>query len=145
MKLTTILALLTAFGLSLMAEQPGVDPFRPLAERYVRLVLAVGQHDADYVDAYYGPPELRKEAKAQKLPLPDIETRAAALESDIGKASLPASKEDAELWRLRKQYLVRQLQALRARVSMLQGRKLTFDQESLSLYDAVAPRHTEAY
>ena len=28
-----------------------------LAEQYVRLVLAVGQHDADYVDAYYGPPE----------------------------------------------------------------------------------------
>ena len=37
-----------------------------LAERYVRLVLAVGQHDADYVDAYYGPPEWRKEAEAQK-------------------------------------------------------------------------------
>ena len=145
MKLTTIVALVTAFGLSLMAEQPGADPFRPLAERYVRLVLAVGQHDADYVDAYYGPPEWRKEAEAQKVPLPDIETRAAALESDIGKASLPSSKDDAELWRLRKQYLVRQLQALRARVSMLQGRKLTFDQESLSLYDAVAPRHTEAY
>ena len=32
------------------AAQP--DPFAPLAERYVRLVLAVGQHDADFVDAY---------------------------------------------------------------------------------------------
>jgi hypothetical protein len=30
-----------------------------VAERYVRLVLALGQHDADYVDAYYGPPEWR--------------------------------------------------------------------------------------
>jgi hypothetical protein len=28
-----------------------------LADRYVRLVLAVGQHDASFVDAYYGPPE----------------------------------------------------------------------------------------
>ena len=27
-----------------------------VAESYVRLVLAVGQHDPDYVDAYYGPP-----------------------------------------------------------------------------------------
>ena len=26
-----------------------------VAESYVRLVLAVGQHDAGYVDAYYGP------------------------------------------------------------------------------------------
>ena len=35
----------------------GADVMSPLAERYVRLVLAVGQHDADFVDAYYGPPE----------------------------------------------------------------------------------------
>ena len=26
-----------------------------IAEKYVRLVLALGQHDTDYVDAYYGP------------------------------------------------------------------------------------------
>ena len=26
-----------------------------VAERYVRLVLALGQHDPDYVDAFYGP------------------------------------------------------------------------------------------
>ncbi len=30
-----------------------------VAESYVRLVLAVGEHDADYVDAYYGPQEWR--------------------------------------------------------------------------------------
>ena len=28
-----------------------------LAESYVKLVLAVGRHDALYVDAFYGPPE----------------------------------------------------------------------------------------
>ena len=31
-----------------------------IAEQYVKLVLAMGQHDADYVDAYYGPPEWKK-------------------------------------------------------------------------------------
>jgi hypothetical protein len=44
-----------------------------------------------------------------------------------------------ELWTLRWQYLTRQLAALRTRVAMLQGRKMTFDEESLALYDAVAP------
>ena len=34
-----------------------------IAEPYVKLVLAVGQHDADYVDAFYGPPEWRTEAE----------------------------------------------------------------------------------
>jgi hypothetical protein len=47
-----------------------------LAERYVRLVLAVGQHDADYVDAYYGPPEWRKQAEAAKIPLAELSTTA---------------------------------------------------------------------
>ena len=59
-----------------------------LGERYVRLVLAMGQHDADYVDAYYGPPEWRTEADAQKLPLAEIRRRAAALaEDDRGRGA----------------------------------------------------------
>lgn len=35
----------------------------------VKLMLAVGQHDADYVDAYYGPPEWKKAAESSKLDL----------------------------------------------------------------------------
>ena len=50
-----------------------------LAERYVKLVLALGQHDADYVDAYYGPPEWRKDAEATKRPLGRIDRDAAAV------------------------------------------------------------------
>jgi hypothetical protein len=113
-----------------------------LAEQYVRLVLAVGQHDADYVDAYYGPPEWRKEAEKQKLPLAEIASRAATLSGDIAAAPpVPAGDEMAQL---RRQYLTRQLEALRARVSMLTGTKLRFDEESKALYDALAPTHTEA-
>ena len=113
-----------------------------LAERYVRLVLAVGQHDPDYVDAYYGPPDWRKEAAAQKLPLTDIASRASVLAQAVAAAK-PAVTAD-ELTRLRHQYVARQLEAVRARVSMLTGTKLRFDEESKALYDAVAPVHTEA-
>jgi hypothetical protein len=42
---------------------------------------------------------------------------------------------------LRQRYLARQLEALRARVRMLSGQTLTFDDESQALYDAVAPTH----
>jgi hypothetical protein len=129
----------------LMAEQGmTVDPFRELALRYVKLVLAVGQHDADFVDAYYGGEALKKEAEAGKASLAALAAEAKALETDIGKAALPGWKDDAELWRLRKQYLERQTAAVAARVGMLQGRKLSFDEESRALYDAVAPTHTEA-
>jgi hypothetical protein len=36
---------------------PGLEAqLDPIAERYVRLALALGEHDEDYVDAYFGPP-----------------------------------------------------------------------------------------
>ena len=123
---------------TLRAQGTGMNT---LAERYVRLVLAVGQHDRDYVDAYYGPPEWRKEAEAQKLPLSEIASRASALAAAVAAAKPPVTAD--EMTQLRHQYLARQLDAVRARVSMLTGGKLGFDEESKALYDAVAPAHTE--
>jgi hypothetical protein len=129
----------TFFGAPTRAQDTRMNT---LAERYVRLVLAVGQQDPDYVDAYYGPPEWRKDAEAQKLPLTEIAARAATLSRDIAAAA-PVPGGD-EMGVLRQQYLARQLEALRARVSILLGTKLDFDQESKALYDASAPAHSEA-
>lgn len=128
----------------MMTAQTAVDPMRGVAERYVKLVLAVGQHDADYVDAFYGPAEWRKEAEAARMPLAAIDQQAEALEKDVAVVTTtsPVAK-DAELWALRRQYLARQMSALRVRVAMLQGKRLTFDEESQALYDAVAPTQTE--
>ena len=112
-----------------------------IAARYVKLVLAMGQHDADYVDAYYGPPEWKSEAAASKISVDQIGAKAAALLAEL-KTVRPG---DAELDRLRHQYLERQLSALIARVRMLSGERLSFDEESRALYDAVAPRHPESH
>ena len=109
-----------------------------IAESYVKLVLAVGQHDADYVDAFYGPPEWRTAAEQAKRPLSEIRDEATSLIAEI-EAQPPAGGD--ELVRLRHQYLARQLQSLLARVNMLSGTRLTFDEESKALYDAVAPTH----
>jgi hypothetical protein len=117
------------------------DSMNALAERYVKLVLALGQHDADYVDAYYGPPEWRKDAEAVKRALVDIDRDAAAVLAALAVAKPEASAE--EPLRLRHEYLTKQLGALRARVSMLRGTRLTFDEESKALYDAIAPTHSE--
>lgn len=139
------LCALAAGVVGVSAQGPPADPLRTVAERYVRLVLAVGQHDGDYVDAYYGPAEWRAEAEAGKVPLATLDARASAIERDLSATGLtPPMAADAELWGLRRQYLARQLSAIRAKLSMLQGRTLTFDEESRALYDAVAPTHTEA-
>ena len=129
-----------------MGAQSRIDPIASIAERYVRLVLSVGQHDADYVDAFYGPAEWRKQAEATKAALPAIDAQAAALEAEIPAAfgAIRPVKAEVELWSLRQQYLQRQLASLRSRVAMLQGKKMTFDEESLALYDAVAPVKPES-
>jgi hypothetical protein len=114
-----------------------------IAERYVKLVLEVGQHDADYVDAFYGPPEWKAEADKHKVPLRQIDANAQRLIGEVPPLST-ADRRD-ELVVLRREYLLRQLGSLRARVRMLEGAKLTFDEESQALYDAVAPTHPESY
>jgi hypothetical protein len=124
-----------------------------IAEHYVKLVLAMGEHDPAYVDSYYGPPEWKAEAEKAKRPLADIDADAAGLIDELGKidsfvvVSISPEERDRkiELSDLRHVYLVRQLQALRARVRMLSGTKMSFDEESQALYDAVAPTHPESY
>ncbi len=111
------------------------------AEGYVRLVLAVGQHDSDYVDAYYGDAAWRSEAEAETLPLEAIRGRAADLVASLG-AEPPAGDEIVEL---RWQYLKRQLEALIARVDLLSGAGMSFDEEAQALYDALPPTHGEEH
>jgi hypothetical protein len=115
-----------------------------IATSYVKLVLAVGQHDPDYVDAFYGPPAWKQEAEAKKRPMNEIRGEAERLLAALAGQPAAAGK-DAELLRLRHEYLTRQLQALAARVDLLSGKKMTFDEESKALYDAVAPTYGEAH
>ena len=128
-------------GASGRAAQPPRTPMNVIAESYVKLVLAMGQHDRDYVDAYYGPPEWKTEADASKMALDAIASQAQALQKQLAQTKPGAD----ELERLRHQYLERQLSALTARVRMLKGERLSFDEESKALYDAVAPTHPESH
>jgi hypothetical protein len=111
-----------------------------IAEAYVKLVLAMGQHDPDYVDAYYGPPEWKKESK-EKKPLNAIAAEATRLRDQLAKISQPTD----EMEQLRRRYLTKQLSALEARVRILNREHLKFDEESQALYDAVAPTFPESH
>ncbi len=112
-----------------------------LAQAYVKLVLDVGQHDPDYVDAYYGPAKWKKKAESSERSLDQLAGEANALDKVLQQ--IPAPLETEEMEALRHDYLVKQLSSVRARIAMLQGKELTFDEESKALYDAVAPTHTE--
>jgi hypothetical protein len=123
------------------AETPPASAVLDAAgQRYAKLVLALGERDADYVDAYYGPAEWKSDAQVARKGLSDIRTEATALLAEVKKVQ-PAE----ELVKLRKAYQVHQLTALLARVEIISGNKMPFDEESRALYDAVAPHHDDAY
>src|SRR6266480_93296 len=108
------------------------DSMNAVAERYAHLVLALGQYDPDYVDAFYGPAEWK--TQATKKPLDAIGAEAAELSATLAKTPDAGTPGD-EMLKLRREYLQKQISALAARVRMLKGEKLKFDDESRALYD----------
>lgn len=108
-----------------------------IARTYVQLALALGHHDANYVDAYYGPAEWRE---AAVKPLPQIVEEATA-----GVAGVALTDAEEPMDRLRQRYLEKQLQSLLARAEMLNGVTRTFDRESQALYDVVAPHRPDSF
>ena len=110
-----------------------------VAESTVKLVLALGVHDPDEVDAYYGPPEWRKEAEAARIPLDEVERRAGAALAALG----PDPAGDA-LEALRRRALSAGLRAIRTRAAVVAGRRLPFDEEARGIYGVAAPRPSEA-
>ena len=120
------------------------DDMNVIAERYAHLVLALGQHDPDYVDAFYGPAEWKTQAEKEKKSLDAIGAEAGELSATLAKTPDAATSGD-EMLKLRREYLQKQISALAARVRMLKGEKLKFDDESRALYDAVAPTYGDSH
>jgi len=108
----------------------------------VKLALAAGKHDGDFVDAYYGPSEWKAQADSATVPLAEIEQRATALIARLGER---AGTDTSEIVRLRHAYLHKQLGAMVARVKMLQGATMSFDDEARALYDVTPPTNTEQH
>ncbi len=137
MKRKTIAALVTIVFAHTAFAKPTPNTMAPIAERYVELVLAMTPHDPDYVDAYYGPPAWKAKVEAAKPSLSDITRGVADLRDRLAKVPPPQD----EIEQLRREYLDKQLSALGARVRLLQGAKMTFDEQSQALYDSVAPTY----
>jgi len=123
---------------------PPPDPalLDPVARRYLTLVLALGTHDANYVDAYYGPDSIRTLALAESLSVAQIEASADWLIAILGD-SIPRYADS--LVALRHGYLRTQLGSVAARARMLGGARLSFDQEALALYDAQPPHFLDTH
>ena len=139
-QMSRIVLLSSIFLVSALSVE-AADPMNGVAERYAHLVLALGQHDPDYVDAFYGPAKWKTQAEKEKKSLDAIDAEAAELSATLAK---PPDAGD-EMLKLRREYLQKQISAMAARVRMLKGEKLKFDDESRALYDAVAPTFRDSH
>ena len=113
------------------AEADGLDS---VARDYVRLTLEIGEREEGYVDAYYGPPEWREQARAAPRELPRLAAAVAELQARLAAVTVLADSPDAR----RIAFLSAQLTAAATRLRMLQGERLSFAEEAQGLY-GVAP------
>jgi hypothetical protein len=116
-------------------------PLDQHATSYVKLNLALGQHDADWVDAYYGPAEWREQAKSENKPVAAIHAEASALRETIQRTAVPPDR----LLALRRNYLIEQLGALVTKAEMLEGKKFPFEEEARLLYGVTPERRSDAF
>lgn len=117
-----------------------------IAEDYVKLVLNIGQYDANFVDAYYGPEEWRSGLKTN-LQFDSTAYNKLSSETDelLNQLESLSDYKATELETLRFRYLYKQLLACKTYINMLNGIVLPFDMETKALYDAEAPIHTDDY
>jgi hypothetical protein len=102
-----------------------------LDERYIELGLRIGRHIDGYVDAYFGPRELKERIDAEPVPDPS------ALVGDV--EALLEAIDGAELEQRRRGWLRSQARAMHATVRRLAGDELGYLEE-IELCYGVAPR-----
>ena len=103
-----------------------------IARDYLLLQLTIGEKEEGYIDAYYGPPEVQAQAEAEAAAshLPKLAERAEKLRERIA-AVVP---EEDSLEAKRVSFLDAQLVAAQTRLRMMQGEKLSFQDEAEGLF-----------
>lgn len=109
-------------------------PSDNVAERYIRLGLALEAHLPGYVDAYYGPPAWQGEVKADgPRPIPELAAEADDLAQAIAVAEMDAQRRD---------FLARQVRAMQCSLATLKGATFGLADEAERLYD-ITPAWTD--
>lgn len=104
------------------------DVIADIASSYVLLTLEAGTHEAEYVDAYYGPPAMKGAAEANPRSKAKLIVEATHLirtidTSGVLNGSNPEMQQRAKALR-------GMLVAAQTRLQMLEGRKFSFDDEA---------------
>ena len=126
-----LIAAVAACLLAACTSEPAEDLDR-IARDYLLLQLTIGEKESGYIDAYYGPPEIQAQAKADAAAndLLQLAERAAALRERIAAAAPEEGSPEAQ----RARFLDAQLVAAQTRLRMLRGETLSFQDEAEGLF-----------
>jgi hypothetical protein len=119
----------------------GTDSYEAInrvAESYVKLTLEIGLYDPDFVDAYYGPPEWKPAPpdSAGGFPRDGLVRLADDL---MARLDAVDSQRLGDIERRRLRFLRAHIVSAKARIELIGGKVMSFDEESSALYDIVAP------
>ena len=113
-----------------------------LAENYVRLGLTIGQYDADFVDAYYGPDSLKPAiSKSDIFPKDSLLNLVTELRSSLKNSTEKLNDTS----KVRARWMSQQLLAFDRRIRIYSGEFKTFDEESKELFGISAPIYPEKH
>ncbi len=113
-----------------------------LASQYVRLGLAIGQYDKDFVDAYYGPDSLKPTTAASAVfPKDTFLTEISNLATTL--SSLHAHDNDTLANRAR--WMSAQLKSFERRVKLFGGDSASFEVECRELYGVTPPVYDSSH
>ena len=96
-------------------------------------MLALGERDEDSLDSYHGPAKWQDEARTRHASLDTVRADAVALRDRLATRATdgsPAKPDDNE----RRAFLIRQLDAVAARVDILRGSRPSFAAEAHALF-----------
>jgi hypothetical protein len=102
-----------------------------IAATYLRLTLEIGTHEEGYIDAYYGPPELKIAAEAAPRDKPTLLTATREL---TARLNTTARRLSDPLDRRRAAFLRAQLRAAETRLMMMEGTRFAFADEAERLF-----------
>jgi len=121
---------LAVLGLAACATAPQPrQALNDVAQDYVRLVLEIDAHEPGYVDAYYGPAELREAARKSPRAQARLKREADRLLAALA-ATEAAGPEEAQ----RAKVLAANIASARFRLDMIGGTRVSFADEAERLF-----------
>src|ERR671913_61111 len=121
------LLLLTTGAAAQAQPKPAPDALDRIAPDYVMLALRIGEHEPGYIDAYYGPAEYQARAEKDKQTIPQLRREADRLLVAV-RAIDPKPLKHID--RKRRTFFLAHLASARARLDMIEGKRLPFREEA---------------